>query len=63
MSFTDALNAICADISKKMTRLEWDDKDTYGLIQDTHLRIHLNDKFHDWILSDGDLLADDWVIL
>lgn len=63
LSFTEALNIICDDYGKKMTRVEWDDPDTYGLMQDTKLRLHMNDKYHDWILNDGDILADDWRIL
>jgi hypothetical protein len=60
MIFTEALNAV-AD-GKKITRPEWD-KNEYGLMQDDRLRIHIKDKYHDWILSYGDILAEDWIVL
>ena len=61
MIFTDALNEICN--GKKVTREDWGSKKEYCLIQDDHLRIHTKGKFHDWILSYGDLLAEDWKVI
>jgi hypothetical protein len=58
MIFTQALNLMCD--SKKLTRKEWNNKDEYGLMQDDRLRIHTKGEYHDWILTYGDLLAEDW---
>lgn len=48
---------------KKIRRLEWTDQEEYGLLKDNFLMIHRDNKFHQWIVSDGDLSAIDWVIL
>lgn len=61
MNFTQALNQICD--GQKVTRKEWNNKDEYGLMQDDRLRIHINGKFHDWIVSYGDLLSEDWELV
>lgn len=61
MTFTQALNVICD--SGKVTRKEWDDESSYCLMRGDHLTIHLNGRFHDWVISWGDLLAEDWVQL
>ena len=65
MDFFDALKEV-AD-GKKITKLEWDDKRTYGFIKDGLLSIHKAGEAEGidrpWILSDGDILCDDWVVL
>lgn len=48
---------------KKIRRKEWESEDEYGLLKDNFLMIHRNDKFHTWIVSEGDLLAQDWVVI
>jgi len=49
---------------KKIHKLEWEDKAFYGVLQEGRLQLHKPDgKFYDWILNDGDLKGDDWVIL
>jgi len=61
MIFTKALNEMCD--GKKLTRVEWDNKDEYGLVRDDKLQIHTKGKFHDWIVSYADMLAEDWEIV
>lgn len=46
-----------------ITREEWDNKNEYGLLKDGILMIFTKGKHHKWIVSDGDLMADDWLIL
>lgn len=58
--FHEALNQMCA--YQKVTRQEWG-KNEYGLMMNDRLTIHLEGKFHDWILSYADLLAEDWVVV
>lgn len=60
MSFNDAIKAVMG--GKKIRRLEWSDEDEYGVLRDSYLMIHRNKKFHTWIVSEGDLLAIDWVV-
>jgi len=60
-SFPDAIKALIG--GEKIRRLEWVDEQEYCLLKDNFLAIHRNDKFHSWIVSEGDLLAQDWVIV
>jgi hypothetical protein len=46
---------------KKITRLEWADKDVYGLLKDGYLMIHREEVDHQWIVNDGDLNSIDWI--
>lgn len=49
---------------KKITRVEWKDQDYYGLIKDALLKLHKPDgRYYDWIISDGDIVAEDWTII
>ncbi len=50
-------------IGKKVRRLEWSDPEEYALLKENFLTIHRGDKFHTWIVSEGDMLAIDWVII
>jgi hypothetical protein len=61
LGFDSAIGAIIA--GKKVRRLEWSDVDEYCLLRDQYLMIHRNDKFHTWIISEGDMMAVDWVIV
>ena len=58
--FLEAIEAIIE--GKKVRRVEWTDTQEYCLLKDNFLMIHRNDKFHTWIVSEGDILAIDWVI-
>jgi len=49
---------------KKIHKLEWKDKNYYGLLDEAQLRLHKSDgRLYDWIISEGDLLGEDWIIL
>jgi hypothetical protein len=49
---------------KKMTKVEWKDREYYGFFKDTLLKLHKPDgKMYDWILNDGDVGGEDWIIL
>ncbi len=61
MTFTEALNKICD--GQKVTRKEWNNKKEYGFLLNDHLSIFLKGKPHDWIVSYGDLLAEDWLVI
>lgn len=61
LTFFDALKEVAE--GKRITKLEWADKNTYGILTDGHLKIMLNDGLKDWIISDGDLNGTDWIIL
>ena len=62
MNFFEALKEIAS--GRRVTKLEWKDKEYYGILDDTRLRLHKPDgKLYDWILNDGDINSTDWVIL
>jgi len=63
--FFDALKLILR--GDKITRLDWNDKRTYGLLKDGLLQLHKagenKDTTHPWIINDADLVANDWIVL
>lgn len=61
LSFPEAIKAVIN--GKKIKRLEWNDEQEYCLLKDNFLMIHRNEKFHTWIISEGDLMGVDWVIV
>ena len=62
MSFFDALRSVST--GSKITRTEWGDKNIYGEMKDGMLMLHkVDNKFYNWIISDGDMLSDDWFII
>ena len=62
MTFPDAMTEVIK--GKHVTKLEWDDKETYLYLQDT-LRIHFSDGKKDTslIVSDGDMIGMDWIVI
>lgn len=61
LSFPEAIKLLIS--GKKIRRIEWNKEEEYCFLKDNFLTIHRNDKFHTWIVSEGDLLAIDWVII
>ena len=48
---------------EKVTRKEWDNRREYCLLKDNFLQIYREEKFHNWIVSEGDMLALDWMTI
>jgi hypothetical protein len=61
LSFFDALKEVSN--GKFITKLEWNSIDFYGFMDEGRLRIMLADGKHDWIISEGDMIGEDWVTL
>lgn len=61
LHFLDALKQVID--GKRITKFEWADQHIYGVLADGRLRIMLKDGLKDWILSDGDLNGNDWIVL
>lgn len=61
MTFGEALERVVA--GNKITRVEWNTLEEYGILQLGRLRIYRLGEFHIWDVSDGDILANDWIIL
>jgi hypothetical protein len=65
VTFTEAVKALIT--GKRITRKEWADKRHYGLLSDYILHIHKAGEaeadIHPWILSESDLVEEDWEVL
>lgn len=62
LSFSQAIEQVAQ--GKMISRLEWDNTAFYGVLKDGQLMLHKPDnKFYQWIISDGDILGDDWFVL
>ena len=61
VGFPEAIAALIG--GAKIRREEWSDAGEFGLLKDSFLMIHRNDKLHNWIVSEGDMLALDWIII
>ena len=61
MTFPEAMKQIIQ--GEKVTKLEWNDPETY-LILTTHLYLHKSaGTEHPLIVSDGDMLGEDWIVV
>lgn len=61
LSFPDAIREVLN--GKRITRIGWEDNQTYGLLKDGFLMISLKGDFRQWIVSDGDMEGIDWIVL
>jgi len=62
LDFYEALKAVVT--GKKIFREEWENKEYYGFINKGILSIHKPDgKTYQWIINDGDMNANDWIVL
>jgi len=62
MSFFDALHKVRA--GKMVARISWANKD-YCLLKDGWLTIYTSkdEKFHTWIINDGDMDGQDYIVV
>ena len=62
MSFPDAMQEVAA--GKKVRKLEWESEpECFGVLHEGRLQIFRNGKMNDWIVSDGDLAGEDFVVV
>jgi hypothetical protein len=65
LTFRDAITPLLA--GHKLTKREWDNPKTYIFMRDGKLCIHhgreAEDVFHVLIVSEGDMMGEDWQIL
>jgi hypothetical protein len=61
MTFSQAIERVIQ--GNFVTRLEWANENIYGYRKNEYLTIHLEDRDHQWLVNDGDMLADDWIII
>lgn len=62
IDFPTAIKAVID--GKKITKEEWGSKEIYCFLNGNILSLHKEDgQNYQWIISDGDLNGDDWMIL
>jgi hypothetical protein len=60
MDFPDAIRQIKE--GKMVTRVEWGNND-YGFLKGELLTIFHNNKFSTWLVSQGDIEGQDWIVV
>lgn len=60
MSFPTAMKEIRN--GKKIRRIVWPEKD-YGVLQDGFLMVFTDNKLSKWLVNDGDIDAEDFVVI
>jgi hypothetical protein len=52
-------------LTRHLTRLEWNNKEIYIALRDGFLMIRVieDGSFHPLLVTDGDMLAKDWVVI
>ena len=61
MTFPEAIKKVIE--GKRIARIAWSPDPDYGLLRDSWLTIFIKGEFHVWKVNDGDLMADDWIVL
>jgi hypothetical protein len=61
MDFSEAIRAVIN--GKRITRLDWDNKEVYVLLRGGFLMIYQDGEFSRLLVSDGDLLSADWIVV
>lgn len=60
--FEDAISKVKG--GAKITKLEWNNPEYYGVFANGFLMLHKPDgKLYQWIISEGDLLGEDWIVM
>lgn len=60
MGFPEAIGEVIK--GNKITRKEWEDEDSYGVMQDGFLMIK-NKGMHQWLVAEEDMIATDWIVI
>lgn len=62
LDFYEALKALSE--GKSITKLEWGNRNIYGLLKDGRVMLHKSDnRYYEWIISDGDLFGSDYELV
>lgn len=65
LDFPSAMKEIIE--GKKVTKLEWEDENAYGILRDGFLMLYKKNeqdyKDYQWIISDGDLKGEDYIVI
>ena len=62
LNFSNAMQKIVD--GAKVHKLEWEDKTYYAVREDGFLMLHKPDgQFHQWLISEADMLGTDYIVL
>lgn len=62
MNFPAAMRTII--MGSKVTKLEWDNENVYGVLRGGFLMLHKeDDKDYQWTISEGDILGEDFIVV
>lgn len=61
LDFYEALKYV--NVGKRITRKEWNNPEIYGFLQNSLVKIYQTGKIDNWIVSVGDLTAEDWQVI
>lgn len=62
MKFTEIIEHLLT--GKKITKLEWKDKNYYAILDHFILKLHKPDgKLYNWAISEGDIIGTDYIII
>ena len=61
MGFFDALKEVFN--GKHITKLDWEDPETYCLLKDDFLTICVKGKYHTWVVRKIDMAGNDWIVI
>lgn len=62
LDFPEAMQQII--LKKRLHKIEWSNKEYYVFLNEGKLQLHKPDgKNYDWIISEGDLNGDDFIVI
>jgi len=64
LSFPEAIAQVID--GRRIARLEWRNlggETDYGFLKDGLLQIFTNNKFNQWVVSESDMISEDWIVL
>jgi len=62
ITFPEAIQAVKE--GRRITKLEWGNIKIYGVLRNGLLMLHKDDgRDYQWLVSEGDLMGEDWIIL
>ena len=61
LNFYEALKTLLE--GNHITKVEWDNVDTFGFLKDEKLTLYIDNQDKNWIVSQADIVGQDWVVL
>jgi hypothetical protein len=61
LEFSQAINEVID--GKRITRIAWHNNAIFGELKGGFLMLHKDNEYKHWVISDGDLLGMDWVVV